>query len=153
MIFSRCYSVNGPMPVPFERIDADENAVARAFPSSSEQEIVLALLAAGTQQIGWVGVDRDELVDWMERAKWRRVLTIVRNRLLVVLTLGLVPRFWKGTLSLVDTLGEDTDDRVNAAVLALRARNCVSLYGKIVTPLPELATRLARACEESEDPP
>lgn len=151
MRFDRMYEVSATLPVRFERLDIEEAHVRDEFMSKSEQEVVLALVAAASQAVRWVGLDRDGLIDWMERARLSRALAIVRNRFLVILTLGLIPRFWKGTGSLVDVLFEDTGVTVNRAVIALRQRDCVAVYRDIVTPTPALVERLARACARTTE--
>jgi len=105
--------------------------VREAFMSASEREVVLALVAAASQAVRWVGLDREGLLAWARRARWRRA--------------------WNGDGPLFDAITEDLGVRVNRAVIALRQRECVSVYANIITPTPALVERLARACARTPE--
>lgn len=133
MRFVRMYEAADALPVPFERLDITDAHVCDAFMSESEREVVLALVAAASQAVRWVGLDRDGLVAWAKAARMRRIL--------------------RAPLTLFAELDEEPERRVAAAVRALRDRGCVKIYGSVVTPLPALVTRLVDACMRAPEPP
>ncbi|NBS41132.1 hypothetical protein EBS80_00540 [bacterium] len=147
MRFDRVLQPAKPIVASFKPKDIRDAVVHAEFLSVSEQEVVLAFVTAAEQNACWVGLERSLIETRADNLRWGRVGRIVLNRLLVVLTLGLVPRFWNGTLNLVDELTADIPQRVHDAVMALHDRNCVTIHGHTVCPTSALVYRLAHARE------
>lgn len=126
MRFGHAFRLVKPIATPFETLDIQEADVRAEFLSVSEQEVVLALVAAAEQHVGWVGLERSQLVAFAKRERWQRVR--------------------RAPSTIVDVFSEDIDQRVHDAVMALVARNCVKIYHDTVCPTPTLVDRLARAC-------